>query len=90
MPKEINFDQLESELTARFSDEQREWLARLLHDHVSGLVTNLSMQIEIVNKMLARQMDLSEEIASLKANVSAASQHIVAIEKAMRPKQPEA
>jgi signal transduction histidine kinase len=86
MPKEINFDDFEAELEDMFSPEQREWLARLLHDHVSGLVTTMSMQVEIVNKMFARNMDLGEELASLKLNVSNASKHIVAIEKAVRPK----
>jgi hypothetical protein len=31
-------------------------------------------------------MDLTDELASLKQNVSTATQHIVAIEKAVRPK----
>jgi hypothetical protein len=59
----------------------------MLHDHVSGLVTTMAMQVEIVNKMRSRGMDLENELASLKENVSNASKHIVAIEKAMRPKR---
>ena len=89
MPKELDFEAFEVELSEKFSPEQREWLARMLHDHVSGLVTNLSMQIEIVNKMIARDMDITEELASMKTNISATSQHIVQIEKAMRPKHEE-
>jgi signal transduction histidine kinase len=86
MPKELNLEALEADLEAGFTMEQREWLARLLHDHVSGLVTTLSMQVEIVSKMHQRNMDLTDELASLKQNVSTATQHIVAIEKAVRPK----
>jgi signal transduction histidine kinase len=87
MPKELNLEALEADLEAGFTPEQREWLARLLHDHVSGLVTTISMQVEIVNKMHQRSMDLTDELASLKQNVSNATQHIVAIEKTVRPKQ---
>jgi glucose-6-phosphate-specific signal transduction histidine kinase len=93
MPKELNFEEFEQELEEIFSPEQREWLARLLHDHVSGLVTNIAMQVEIVNKMFARNMDveqISNEATSLKENVSSASKHIVAIEKTIRPKKPDA
>lgn len=85
MPKELNFEQFEADLEQNFSPEQREWLARLLHDHVSGLVTNISMQVEIVKKMVAREMDITEELESLKENVSVATQHIVTIEKTIRP-----
>lgn len=90
MPKEINFEDFEQEVGQMLTPEQREWVARLLHDHVSGLVTTISMQVEIVNKMHARGMDtLGAELASLKENVSSASKHIVAIEKTMRPKREE-
>lgn len=85
MPKELNFEQFQQELEVTFTPEQREWIAKLLHDHVSGLVTNIVLQVEIVNKMVARNMDIMAELASLKENVSNASAHIVAIEKAMRP-----
>ncbi|NJL95132.1 MAG: hypothetical protein HC915_16140 [Anaerolineae bacterium] len=89
MPKDLDFAHFEAELAATFSPEQREWIARLLHDHVSGLVTNISMQVEIVTKMINRGMDIQEEVASLKENVKNATQHIVAIEKSMRPRRPE-
>ena len=91
MPKELNLEQFEQDLSENFSPEQREWLARLLHDHVSGLVTTLSMHIEIVYKMHSRNMmdKLGDEIASLKEEVSAASKHIVGIEKTIRPKREE-
>ena len=85
MPKELDFDRLATDLEKGFSPEQREWIARLLHDHVSGLVTNIAMQVEIVNKMMAREMDITDELASLKAHVSDATQHIVQIERVMRP-----
>lgn len=91
MPKELNFEQFEQDLEETFSPEQREWLARMLHDHVSGLITTLAMQVEIVSKMHARNMTdkIGDEIASLKENFSAASKHIVAIEKTVRPKREE-
>ena len=60
MPKEINFEDFEQEVGQMLTPEQREWVARLLHDHVSGLVTTISMQVEIVNKMHARGMDTLE------------------------------
>jgi signal transduction histidine kinase len=90
MPKEINFDQFAQEVEAVLSPEQRDWLARLLHDHVSNLFTAMSMQVEIISKMTARQMDTTEELASLKHNMSTATQHIIAIEKAVRPSKPQA
>jgi len=85
MPKEIDFEALEAEIGELLSYDQRQWLARLLHDHVSGLVTNLAMQIEIINKMISREMDITEELASLKQNISTASAHIVEIERVVRP-----
>jgi signal transduction histidine kinase len=85
MPKEVDFDALEEEIAEMLDYDQRQWLARLLHDHVSGLVTNLAMQIEIVNKMIERDMPIDEEMASLKENISATSAHIVEIERIVRP-----
>jgi len=89
MPKEIDFELLSDVMERGFTPQQREWLARLLHDHVSGLVTNLAMQIEIVNKMAAREMDISGELVNLKESISTTSKHIVALEKAVRPQHPE-
>lgn len=89
MPKEINWDIFEEEISTTLTPEAREWVARLLHDHVSGLVTNLAMQVEIINKMKAREMPTEEEFASLKENVSNASNHLKDIEKAIRPPRPE-
>ena len=89
MPKELDLEVFEQELEQIFTPDQRMYIARLLHDHVSGLVTNLATQIEIVRKMVDRDMDYKTELASLKENVSAASKHIVGIEKAVRPKTPE-
>lgn len=89
MPKEINWENFEEEVSEIMSPEAREWVARLLHDHVSGLVTNLAMQVEIVRKMMARDMPIQEEMESLKENVSNASTHIKGIEKAIRPPRPE-
>jgi hypothetical protein len=84
MPREIDFDALEHQLGEMLSGEQLEWLAMLLHDHVSGLIGNLAIQIEVVHRMLDRDMDVREEFASLKENVGAAARHIVEIEKRVR------
>ena len=85
MPKDVDFEALEEEIAEVLNPDQRRWLARLLHDHVSGLVTNLAMQIEIVNRMIANDMDFAAEMASLKEHVSATSAHIVEIERIVRP-----
>ena len=85
MPKEIDFEAFEEEISQVLDPDQREWVARLLHDHVSGLVTNLAMQVEIVNRMIANDMDIMDELASLKENVSITSAHIVEIERIVRP-----
>lgn len=85
MPKDVDFEALEEEIAEMLDPDQRRWVARLLHDHVSGLVTNLAMQIEIVNRMIANDMDFVSEMASLKENVSATSAHIVEIERLVRP-----
>jgi hypothetical protein len=85
MPKELDFEELTAELEQLMSPEQREWLAHLMHDHVSGLVSSLSMHVEIVSKMISRGMDVTEELASLKENVTNASTHIRGIERAIRP-----
>lgn len=85
MPKEVDFEALEEEIAEILEPDQRRWLARLLHDHVSGLVTNLAMQIEIVNKMIDNDMDITDELASLKKNISTTSAHIVEIERIVRP-----
>jgi signal transduction histidine kinase len=85
MPRETDFEALEEEIAEVLDPEQRRWLARLLHDHVSGLVTNLAMHIEIVNKMIANDMDITEEMAALKKNISTTSAHIVEIERIVRP-----
>jgi archaellum component FlaC len=84
MPREIDFEAFEHQLGEMLSREQLEWLAMLLHDHVSGLVGNIAIQTEVVNKMLERDMDIRDEFASLKENVGAASRHIVEIEKRIR------
>ena len=85
MPKDVDFEALEEEIAEVLDPDQRRWVARLLHDHVSGLVTNLAMQVEIVNRMIANDMDYVSEMASLKENVSATSAHIVEIERLVRP-----
>lgn len=85
MPKEIDWGTFEDEIAEALTPQAREWVARLLHDHVSGLVTNLAMQIEIINKMMAREMPIEDEFVSLKENVSNASSHIKTIEKMIRP-----
>lgn len=85
MPKEIQWETFEDEIAEALTPEAREWVAHLLHDHVSGLVTNLAMQVEIIHKMMSRDMPIQEELASLKENVSAASTHIKTIEKMIRP-----
>ena len=84
MPRELDFEAFEHELNTAFSPEQREWLAMLLHDHVSGLISNIAIQVDIVDRMLDRDMDIGEEFASLKENVRAASEHLVAIEMSVR------
>ena len=77
MPRELDFEAFEHELSTAFSPEQREWLAMLLHDHVSGLISNIAIQVDIVDRMLDRDMDIREEFASLKENVRAASEHLI-------------
>ncbi len=92
MPKEVDYDELEAILNQYFNDKQREWVARLMHDHVSGLVTNLAMQIEIVKKMIDRGMDMDAiagEVDDLKTNISNTSSHIVQIERAIMPPRPD-
>jgi|GEM_PF-3720129 len=89
MPKELDLDALEADFDTNFSPEQREWLAHLLHDHVSGLVATLAMQVEIVKKMLDRDMDLNDEVMSLKENMRNAAEHIKGIETVIRPKRGE-
>lgn len=85
MPKELDLNELADQFSEGFSPEQREFLARLLHDHITGLVTTLSMQVEIVSKMVARGMDITDELISLKENVSNAGSHIRGIETTIRP-----
>jgi glucose-6-phosphate-specific signal transduction histidine kinase len=85
MPKEIQWETFEDEIAEALTPEAREWVARLLHDHVSGLITNLAMQVEIISKMMSRDMPIQDEMVSLKENVSAASNHIKTIEKMIRP-----
>lgn len=84
MPREIDFEAFEQQLGEMLSTEQLAWLAMLFHDHVSGLVGNVAIQVEVVNRMLEREMDIGDELASLKENVGAASRHVVEIEKCIR------
>lgn len=86
MPKELNPEEFEAEIAANLTPEAREWVARLLHDHVSGLITSLTMHVEILKKMIEREMDIEEELASLRQETSEASQHIKMIEMTIRPK----
>lgn len=84
MRADFDFEELERELDTIMTKEQRDWLAMLLHDHVSGLVANIGLQVEVIHRMMARDMDISEEFASLKENVRTASKHIAAIEMSVR------
>lgn len=85
MPNELNAEKLEKEAYLALSPWQRRWVARLLHDHVSNPVTALAMQIEIIYKMIARDMDIAEELESLKENITNISARIVDVEHAIRP-----
>lgn len=86
MPKELDPERFAAEIAEVLSDDQREWLARMLHDYVSGSVANIAMHVEIVKKMVDRDMAIKDEVASLKSDVSAITQQIVMIEKIVRPK----
>jgi hypothetical protein len=84
LPKEIDFDKFEEEIGTILSQEQREWLAMLLHDHVSGVVANLALHVELIDRMLDRDMDIRDEFTSLKEGVRVGTRHIAAIEKSVR------
>lgn len=85
-----DFEELEEILNLYFSPPQREWFARLMHDHISNPIATMGMQIEVIYKMINRGMDISDELEELKRNVSRTSKHIVEIEKVMRPKTDDA
>jgi hypothetical protein len=84
MPRKIDFAEFEQEVGTVLSAEQREWLARVLHDYVSGPVSTIVMHVELIDRMLEREADIRDEFASLKKNVGAAAKQVAAIEASLR------
>lgn len=85
MPAELNIEQLAADLDAYFTPDQRLYISRLLHDHVSNPVLALSMQVEIIKKMIARQMDITDELAHLQGHVTEIGNHVKALEITIKP-----
>ena len=84
MLTDFDYAQLENELATVLTADQRQWLAILLHDHVSGLFSTIALHTELLHRMLARDADITEEFALFRQDVRAAADHIHALQESLR------
>jgi len=84
MPLEMDFAEFQQEVGAMLSPEQREWLARLLHDHVNGPISSVVMHFELIDRMMEQGMDIRDEMALLKASLRSTANHLGEIQMSIR------
>ncbi len=90
MAKTFDPDELRRQINEYLSPEARRWLADLLHDHLGGRVTNLSLQAEIVLKAWERRPDMAlTEMQDLKKRLDEASAFLVELVRTVTPSSEE-
>jgi signal transduction histidine kinase len=90
MSQELDFDELVAEISERFDQETSYWLERLLHDHVANPVMGLFTSTEIIQRALDRKPEMvPDEVATLRKQLSIASENIRKIVRALVAAFPE-
>jgi len=86
MAKELDQHDLEQQIEAHLGLDARQWLADLLHDHVSHHITNSSLQAEIVLRAWEKRPEMAlAEMQDLKAKLDAASTFLVNLVRTVTP-----
>jgi signal transduction histidine kinase len=86
MAKTLDPGELQRELNEYLSTDGRRWLADLLHDHLGGRVTNLSLQAEIVLRAWEKRPDMAlTEMQDLKKRLDEVSGFLVGLVRAVTP-----
>ncbi len=86
MAASFDSDELARQIEAYLPDEARRWLADLLHDHLGGRITNLSLQAEIVLKAWERNPEMAlSEMQDLKSRLDEVSAFLVDLVRTVTP-----
>jgi len=86
MAQVVDPQELEAEIAEHLSPEARMWLADLLHDHLGGRITNLSLQAEIVLKAWDRNLEMAHtEMQDLRQKLDEVSAFLVALVRTVTP-----
>ena len=86
MAKSIDPEELQEQIAEHLSPEARRWLADLLHDHLGGRITNLSLQSQIVLRAWDRNPDMAHsEMQDLKARMDEVSAFLVQLVRLVTP-----
>lgn len=86
MAQPLEPEELERQIAEHLSPEGRQWLADLLHDHLGGRITNLSLQAEIVLRAWERNPEMAhEEMQALKTHLDDASAFLVNLVRSVTP-----
>ncbi|MBN1967131.1 MAG: histidine kinase dimerization/phosphoacceptor domain-containing protein [Anaerolineae bacterium] len=86
MAESLTPEALRAEIEAHLSPEARRWLADLLHDHLGGRITNLSLQAEIVLRAWDAAPDMARsEMEELRERLKTASVFLVDLVRTVTP-----
>ncbi|MFC1959804.1 hypothetical protein ACFLYO_03750 [Chloroflexota bacterium] len=88
MAKTFDIEEVQREIDEYLTDEGRQWLADLLHDHIGPPVGNSSMQAEIVLRAWESHPDMAlSEMQELKGRLDKASALIVLLVRTITPQR---
>lgn len=83
-------EELAKELDTYLTQEGRQWLADLLHDHLGGRITNCSIQAEIILRAWEQKPEMArEEMQDLKTRLDESSRFLVTLIRLVTPSPPE-
>lgn len=86
MAAPLSPEALQAQLEQHLSVEGRQWLADLLHDHLGGRITNLSLQAEIVLRAWEAKPEMArDEMEDLRQRLSEVSAFLVDLVRTVTP-----
>jgi hypothetical protein len=84
MAETLDYENLVAQFREYLDPETAHKMERLIHTHIGGPMTTLSMQVQITEMVLKRKPEgLGEEITKLKENMSFAAENIRTIVRAL-------
>lgn len=90
MAEALDPEILRQQVDEHLSPTARRWLADLLHDHLGGRITNLSLQAEIVLRAWERKPAMAyAEMQDLKKRLDEASAFLVELVRTVTPSHDE-